>query len=63
MFAPVGFTVIAHYHNRPSKGIAVLDDKAQAIAYAKACETNTGDILTRTVYTVKQNYPDHCYID
>ena len=61
MFYPTGFTVIAHYSNGNSQSIAVLDDLEHAIDYAKGCESIYGDILTRTVYTVKQNFPDYVY--
>lgn len=61
MFAPNGFTVIATYSDGSQKGIAVLDDRAHAIDYAKGCDSIYAPILERTVYTVKQNYPTSAY--
>ena len=61
MYAPNGFTVIATYPDGSQKGIAVLDDRAHAIDYAKGCDSIYAPILERTVYTVKQNYPTSAY--
>ena len=64
MFAPVGFSVIATLPSGFTKCIGLFDYKDQAIDYAKDCDAaNCCDLLDRTVYTVKQNYPASAYID
>ena len=61
MYAPCGWSVIATYPDNTSKTIAVLDDRAHAIDYAKGCDSIYAPIMERTVYTVKQNYPSSAY--
>ena len=65
MFAPCGWSVVATYPDGRSKTIAMLDDRQHAIDYAYGSDANNfkedGDLLSQTVYTVKQNYPTSAY--
>ena len=63
MFAPVGFTVAVTYPNGNQKNLCLFDYKDQAIKYAKDCDAAVSerDIMSRPVYTVKQNYPTSAY--